>query len=215
MTSPEQNAQKVDQDGNLPAALNNLTHAVTALTEPRPQLVDGRLLKQPSWYMQLWDAVSGEQSNTGGGGGSKSRPPFWTDAFDTLNEIDTAVAVWQPAYTGTPPTVGRLHTLQAHKWRPQDVRAITQITAALQAWVITIETLLNPQPKWTLPNPCPACGTTTIHRRDGAGEMVRQPALQIGPNGCTCQHCRYTWAPAYFTHLAAVLGFALPAGVLE
>ncbi len=224
------------EDGNLPAALRSLDAAVSALCDPRAALA-GRSTCQachndtcehdckqhtcpghttwiPSWYLQLSDVVMGEQSNAGGGGGGKSRPPFWTDAHVLRDEIDTAAECWQPAFTGVPPTVGRLRCILARPWRPQDTRQIDQITAAVESWREAIDTLLNPPPKWTLPSPCPACETATVYRRDGAGEMVRQPALQLSKDGCTCQRCHYTWGPERFHILAATLGYPLAEGVL-
>jgi predicted RNA-binding Zn-ribbon protein involved in translation (DUF1610 family) len=131
-------------------------------------------------------------------------------------EIDTALEIWQPQYTGTPPAVGRLRGLQARKWRPQDVHGIDQISAACEAWAKDITALLNPVSVKHVAAACPACGTKTIHRRDSGGELVRQPALQIvALQGCTCLHCHTTWAPQYYLHLCRVLGFDMPAGVLE
>ena len=203
------------EDGNLPAARRDLDNAIHQLIEPRSTIHNNQIVTAPSLYMQLWDAVSGENNNGGGaGGGTKSRPPFWTDAFDLCNEIDQAVEAWQPAYTGVPPTIGRLKWLQDRKWRPQDVHSINQIIQAVTEWAAGITELMNPTPKWTLPNPCPACGKAVVYRKDGAGEQVRQPALQLGPNGCHCLHCRTLWAPDKFVFLARVLG-NLPDNVLE
>ncbi|WP_328360988.1 hypothetical protein OG976_09435 [Mycobacterium sp. NBC_00419] len=45
-------------------------------------------------YTQLKEAVElGQQSNTGSGRGSKSRPPFWTDAAVQLHNIDLMIKV--------------------------------------------------------------------------------------------------------------------------
>jgi hypothetical protein len=64
--------------------------------------------------------------------------------------------------------------------------------------------------------PCLACGAITVYRRDSAGELVRQPALQIvAEAGCSSIDRRYTWAPSHYLHLCRVLGLELPAGVLE
>lgn len=54
-----------------------------------------------------------------------------------------------------------------------------------------------------------------LHNRMSAGERVRQPALRIGEHGCQCGQCGQVWAPQYFAHLANVLGYELPEGVLE
>lgn len=204
----------IQPDGSLPLALRELGDAVAALTGPQSRLIGNRLIGIPSRYMQLQDATQGQQSNTGGGGGSKSRPPFWLDAFDLIREIDETVACWQPAYSGVPPTVGRLKHLYMRNWRPQDVRSITQIVTALAAWTASIDALLDPPPKWTLPSPCPACNTATVYRRDNAGDMVRQPALQLGPAGASCAKCHAVWGPQKFVWLANLLGYDKPAGML-
>lgn len=206
-------AQPIAEDGNLPAALRDLGDAIYTLCAPQQQHED-RLINAPCRYLQIQGAITGEQVNSGGGGGGKSRPPLWLDALDLVNEIDTAVEIWQPAYTGVPPTVGRLHWFLQRKWRPQDVRQLEQATGIIKSWVEAIDQLLNPEPKWTLPSPCPACQTATVYRRDGSGEMVRQPALQIGPAGCQCQRCKHTWEPSHFQLLAAALGYPLAEGVL-
>jgi hypothetical protein len=203
-----------EPDGALQPALTALADAVHALCGPQSRLIEGILVHIPSRYLQLRDATVGEQSNTGGGGGSKSRPPFWTDAFDLIREIDDALEVWQPAFTGVPPTVGRLRCLQARSWRPQDTRQLEQITRAVAEWAHSIDTLLDPPRRWTLPSPCPNCNTATVYKRDPGGEMIRQPALQIGPNGCTCSKCRAFWPPERFVFLARVLG-SLPENVLD
>lgn len=200
------------EDGFLPAALETLNDALHALCGPRTQYVEERLIYAPSRYMQLMDAVEGEQVNHGGGGGGKSRPPMWLDAHDLLSEIDQAAAIWQPAYTGVPATVGRLHWIAQRKWRPQDVRQIEQITRAVAEWAAAIDALLDPPRRWTLPSPCPACDTATVYRKDSSGEMVRQPALQIGTQGCTCLKCKAHWPPDQFIWLARVLG-SLPDNV--
>ncbi|GAS95484.1 Gp100 [Mycolicibacterium canariasense] len=195
----------VDEDGNLPAAREELADAVAGLCEPVLSLMDGKLMKAPSLYMQLFDAVSGEQAQTGSGTGSKSRPPFWTDAFDVKNEIDTALEIWQPQYTGVPPSVGRMRGLLERKWRPQDVHCIQQITTALGEWKQKINLTLTPTRKWSVPNACPNCGTKVVHRPDSGGLPVRQPALQFTDEGCKCLHCQYVWGVERFQILAAAL----------
>lgn len=205
----------VSEDGNLPAARTALEDALHALCGPQSRVVDDRLVYIPSRYLQLLDATMGEQVNTGGGGGSKSRPPFWLDAYDLRAEIDVAVECWQPAFTGTPPTVGRLHWIAQRKWRPQDVRQIDQITRAVAEWAHSIDTLLDPPRRWTLPSPCPECKTATVYKRDAAGELIRQPALQISPTGCICARCKTHWPPEHFLLLASVLGCEIPEGVVD
>jgi hypothetical protein len=204
------------EDGNLPAALRALDLAVHALCDPQHQYLESRLLTMPSLYLQLMDAVTGEQVNTGGGGGAKSRPPLWLDALKWLQEIDLALEVWQPAYSGVPATVGRCHWLLQRKWRPQDADRIEKMAETIRLWAVKIDELLNPPRVTTITAPCPACGTQFVHRRDDLGENVKMPALQIvADKGCTCQACRYTWEPSHYIHLCRVLGFEMPKGVLE
>lgn len=203
------------EDGNLPAAKEALQDAVHAISGSQTQIIDDKMVATPSRYLQLRDSITGEQINSGGGRGSKSRPPCWLDALDKLNEIDTTLEIWQPTYIGVPPTVGRLRWLLRKRWRPMDVKQIEQMTEVIDGWAAQIDALLNPPRKWTLPSPCPACGATIVQRRDSAGETVRQPALQVGVDGCHCVKCRTVWGPHLFTHLARVLGYEMPSGVLE
>lgn len=197
------------EDGALPLALTTLEDAVAALCDPINIYLDSQLLTSPSLYMQLMDAVMGEQSNTGTGGGSKSRPPFWTDAFDVLNEIDQALEIWQPQHSGVPASVGRMRELLQRPWRPQDCARINTLTKHLQAWAQKITATLFPQRKWTIPNPCPACGETTVYRPDAAGDPVRQPALQFTSEGCKCLACKYVWGVERFEILAAAIRYDL------
>lgn len=211
------------EDGNLPQARRQLDDAISALADPQPQtLHDGTLTWLDSAYVQLRDAIPGSKRDRTGVAGSQ--PPLWIDACQLLHEIDTAVAAWErpfPALCGDlsdeppPITILRLRAISDRSWRPQDVHSIQQIVAALESWCENITALLSDIPRWHLPAPCPACGRKTIYRHDNTGELVRQPALQITPQGCVCAGCHTTWAPQYFTHLARVLGYALPEGVLE
>ncbi|WP_396921645.1 hypothetical protein [Mycolicibacterium sp.] len=178
-------SQPIETDGNLPAARNKLSNAISALIDPKPthrQLDDGtnRIEWMDSLYDQLTDAVPGR----------------------TIS-CDTPIAVI------------RLQAVERRTWRPQDTTLVESIAAEIEAWATEIRSLLDPVKRWTLPNPCPACDTAIVYRRNSANETVRQPALQIGPNGCVCQNCHHTWAPEYFQHLAQVLGYELPSGVLE
>lgn len=229
-------AQPVEEDGNIVAALRDLEDAVSRLIEPEYKMAGsptcpnchnqtcdtdctqhtcrGHLAPTASLYMQIFDAVAGQQLQTGGGGGSKSRPPFDTDAFDLLTNIDELLEIWQPAYTGVPATIGRLRTMLTTNYRPQDVHGLEQKISIMRDWAAEIAEKLNPSVKWTLPNPCPACNKAVVYRKDSTGEPIRQPALQIGPQGCYCTNCRTIWAPDKFVFLAKVLG-TMPANVLE
>jgi hypothetical protein len=213
-------ADKVQEDGHLPAALQHLSDAISRLIDPKPATHDGQILWTESLWDQLCDAIPGSQGNRSAV--PQSSPPLNLDASELKREIDQAVAVWEPkseidASVDDPPhlTIIRIRALQQRRWRPQDVTAIDAITTSITAWSVAIHTLLNPTPRWTLPNPCPACNTATVHRRNTAGDMVRQPALQIGPTGCVCQNCRHEWAPQMFMFLARTLGYHDVPGVLE
>ncbi|EUA18451.1 putative phage protein [Mycobacterium xenopi 3993] len=70
-------------------------------------------------------------------------------------------------------------------------------------------------PRQTPARSLPGMRKKTVYRRDNAGDLVRQPALQITTQGCVCQHCRTVWGPERFMLLAKVLGYDLPPGVLE
>jgi hypothetical protein len=227
------------QDGNLPAALAALQTAIHGLIGETPQLAGrpdcpdchnndcpddceqhtcpGHLTPTESLYMQIYDAVGGGRTGQSKGTSRpRSLPTGWIDAQQIIDEIDTAVAIWQPAYTGTPATVGRLRWMLKSKYRPQDVHGLEQKTQILKEWATEINTLFDPPSVKHFSEPCPACGAKTAYRKDSAGEVVRMPALQIVTDkGCTCQACHYVWGPELYVHLARVLGCDLPAGVLE
>ncbi len=211
------------EDGNLPAARQRLGNAISALIDPKPETrqhdTDGTKIEWlDSLYDQLCDAVPGGQGN--GSSPPKSSPPMCIDAIDLLTSIRVKTSEWEPRpnidASGDPGPIEiiRLKALDARLWRPQDCTHIATIATTIQGWCASIRELLTPERHWTLPNPCPACQTAIVYRKNSAGESVRQPALQIGPNGCTCQNCRYTWDPQHFAHLARVLG-TMPDGVLE
>lgn len=205
MTVTATEIETVDEDGDLLTALDQLTNAVAALCNPQISYIDSQIRQAPSLYMQLFDAVSGEQAQSGSGTGSKSRPPFWTDAFDVKNEIDQALEALQPAHNGVPASVGRMRELLKRQWRPQDVRHMTQISGSLHYWADKITTTLSPQRKWSMPNACPNCGKASVYRPDSGGEVVRQPALSFTAEGCQCANCKYVWGVERFQILAAAL----------
>jgi len=216
------NIQPVHEDGNLPAARERLHQAITQLIDPHTELANGVHAEIPPLIMQLYDAIPGAQGT--GHSAARSLPPIWLDAARLYACIDTQVRKWQTDYQHCPqckhcsdtlPAVRRLETLQNKRWRPQDCRLLEDYAGQLENWVIEIDLLLTPQHKWHLPNPCPACDTAIVYRKDTAGDHVRQPALQIGPMGCECLNCHYIWGPQLFQHLANVLGYPLPSGVLQ
>lgn len=217
-------AVPVDSDGNLPGALEKLRDGVSALTDPKLQIVDGRKEWAEPLYSSLCDAVESVEGSGVFMGVAKSQPPIWTDAFDLRNKIDVRVKEWQRdpgIYDGdltqppTPETVRRLRILESLQWRPQDAKTLEGYGADLEHWCGEIKHLLNPEPVKTVSAPCPACQKRWVYRKDSAGENVRQPALQLTAQGCSCQACRYQWSPEYYLHLARVIGCDVPAGVLE
>lgn len=224
-------------DGDLRTARKHLADAIHRLTGRTRYTIDrdpdGEHRTDPrthttvafgdSLYTQLRDMIAGAQG-TQLGSTARSMPPLWVDAADVLTDIDTTIAAEQPdpgIFDGdlstepTADTIRRLHLIDDRTWRPQDVTHIEHLTDLINGWVTRIEELFDPPERRSLPNPCPACNTKVVYRRDSAGESVRQPALQIGVYGCECLHCHTVWGPDYFTHLARVLGYDRPAGVLE
>ena len=217
MTAPQP-----DQDTNLPAARRELHDAVTALINARPMMTDSETVWLDSLYLQLQGAVPGEKQHRSGV--ARSQPPAWIDAIDTLRDIDCTVTGWEPRWPAIPgdlmgdpepPTVLRLRIINARTWRPQDTPEVKKIGAKIQSWVDHITDLLTDTHVKHISAPCPACGKQTVYRKDSGGELVRQPALQITTMGCVCQACRASWSPDLYLHLARVLGYDLPAGVLE
>jgi hypothetical protein len=215
--------QEQPQDGNLPAARRRLEAAVWALVEPRTQWIEGKARHAPCLYLQLRDAVPGEQGNTRGQ--PRSVVPFWPDAMSLLDQIDTRIGIEQPMFKGVPPTVGRLRLIVARKWRPQDTRKVDQIADVIEQWVKEIDGLLNPEPSVYLyaappaigAAACTACQTDYVWKPDPGdnGRPKRQPALKVTKDGCRCQKCHASWEPGQLRMLAAALGYPLPAGVLE
>jgi hypothetical protein len=204
----------VSSERCLPAAIDRLYAAVARFADPAKELTQDALRVAPSLYEQLCEQIPAVARGDGRlRGAGRSVSPVWTDALDLRIEIDDAAQAWLPAGESTP---RRLRALAARRWRPQDTKAVEQIAAAVESWAAGIAALLSPQRVKHVSAPCPACGASTVYRRDGAGELVRQPALQIvAEHGCTCQACAYTWAPSHYVHLARVLGYDMPAGVLE
>lgn len=210
------------EDGNLPAARKYLADAIHGLAGRTTTTIDGRVHWGDSLYQQLRDNLGGMSG--GGGEGAHSQPPIWLDATTLLDEIDSAIRREQPdpgIFDGDlsrepiPETVRRLHLIEDRSWRPQDTHKVQQIADACVEWAHRILNLFEPPARKSLPNPCPACDTRVVYRKDSGGETVRQPALQIGANGCVCGACHTVWSPEYFVHLARVLGYPLAPGCLE
>jgi hypothetical protein len=176
------------------------------------QLVDGAILAVHSLYEQLVDAVAATARHDGFRSVHRSMPAIWADAFDVARDIDDAVREWCPEGDSTP---HGLRSLACAKWRPQDTQTVEDMAARVEVWTAKIAALLAPEKPKSISAPCPACGETRVYRKDSAGETVRQPALQITTRGCVCVACEAVWGPERFLFLCKLLGFPLPAGVLE
>ena len=136
--------------------------------------------------------------------------PVWIDALQLVDEIDVASLLWSRGSDAA----ARLLALTECGWSVEDTKRVGVMCDALEAWVAQIRELLDPPARWSLPNPCPACGVRTVYRiKDG--EHLRMAALQVGAEGCECQSCRTVWTPDRFVWLARLLGYEMPAGVLE
>ncbi|WP_052061926.1 DUF7341 domain-containing protein [Rhodococcoides fascians] len=204
----------------------HVSYAATVFTEAVDDLIGlqrttvttdsgPRIVALPSRYAEIVSSIAGAQG-TAFGGVARSMPPLWVDAVDWLTLVDGEVREWTPHSLATD-TVVRLRDLVEHPWRPQDVDLLQHYTQTLQIWTRRAHDLLNPDEthRWELTAACPACNVKTVHRKDSAGDYVRQAALQITADGCKCTACHTTWGPQYFTHLAAVLGCTTPEGVLQ
>lgn len=200
-------------EAGLPVAVDRLHAAVCGLVDPRKQMAGGAVQIAPSLYDALVDEIhpnarSVEYSAAVG----RSLPPVWVDALDQKRAIDDRARRWSPSQPSTP---ARLREIAARRWRPQDTRKIREMTEEIRSWSVAVRTLLDPPRVFTVAAPCPACGTRSVHRQV-AGESVRTPALQLVANtGCTCLACHTHWAPEKYLFLCRLLGFTLPAGVLE
>jgi len=208
-------------EGSLPEARRQLSDAVSALIDPKPVAHDGVIRWQECLYVQLSDALYTQRSL--GAAVSKSRPPFWISAADLLIEIDTAIEAWEPrplidaADDDLPAiTIIRLRAFEERRFRPQDTRQVEQAATIIESWCAEITRLLDEDDnRWRLPAPCPVdgCGARWVYRND-CGEQIRQPALKLTTESCTCQRCKTVWPKERFQILAAVLGYPVPEGVL-
>lgn len=200
-------------DGNIQAAKTRLNHAVDRLTQPKYGTFNHTQYSAPCLYQQLQSEAAGNQGTARTP--AKSLPPLWIDAVQLRDDIDRQVHKWcrRSHDVSTP---ARLAVLADNGWRPQDTLYVSDMARTIDIWCDSITNLLEPQSQKFISAPCPACGRETVYRKDSAGDIVRQPALKMELNvGCQCQHCKAHWGPDLYMHLARVLGFDLPEGVLE
>lgn len=154
----------------------------------------------PGLLAQLTRAIMADTGRAGRGPG-RAPLPISADALDLHTTIARDLGV-RPAdlahFLATLPDLAR--TVRDPDW-------LGDTANTLQLAITAIEQLLDPPRRLEAVEPCPACGVRTVHRRDSAGEYVRQAALILTPGiGCTCQHCRTHWPPEQLEHLALVLG---------
>ena len=152
-------------------------------------------------------------AKTGQGKGKPgSMVPVQVDALDLLERIDRQAAVWcmEP---GT--TADRLHSLADRQYRPEDAPDILECASTIEGWVVEARQIIDPPRRMSVAAPCPECGKSVVYRPDSGGDVVRQPALQIGADGCQCQHCRTMWHPESYRLLAKVLQIPDPEGVID
>ena len=199
-------------DGNIMAAKVKLKRAVDRLIEKRPAVHYDATVYQPSLYACLVSDLAGTQGDTRTP--AKSLPPLWIDAVQLATDIDYQTRKWCPKPGNTP---YRLQSLAFAAWRPQDTDQVFDIIRTVNHWCESILNLLDPENrKYIEDAACPSCGKKIVYRRDGGGDMVRQPALKLVVNqGCTCQSCDAFWAPEKFLFLGRLLGYDTPEGVLE
>lgn len=197
-------------DGNITAAKTRLVQAVARLCDPRTTLIAGHPHTADSLYDTLRSDIAGRQGETKTP--AKSLPPIWIDASMLITTIDRQSRSWQPRGDGT---CHRLRLLSWRPWRPQDHDRVTAISRDITGWCDQIGSMLDPISRKSITAACPSCGRRHVYRKDSAGEMVRRDALEITAAGCVCLHCDAAWAPDRYLWLIKLLGFDLPAGVLE
>lgn len=203
-------------DGNVQAAKVRMGRAVDSLCRPRLAVYHTCTREAPSLYDCLKSDVAGTQGDSRTP--AKSLPPIWIDAVMLLNDIDTETRQWtrKRDVADSRTTPQRLLSLPDLPWRPQDTDKVVDMTSTIDQWTENIRHLLDPQSVKTLSAPCPTCGKQWFHRRDSAGDLVRQPALQVVASvGASCLVCGATWSPDRYLFLCRLLGFDLPVGVLE
>jgi len=203
---------------HLPASLTRLDSAIAGLCEPTQYIVDGHLRFAPSRYKQLVDARAGKRG-LGGTRTSKPITELWLDALMLSDEIHATVCQWQPVrfvcHAECVSIAGRLSSLRARSWRPQDVKQLDSYSDSIEAWSKQIETLLSSEARLTLPNPCPECGKKNGHKVDSAGERVRCAALHVSLTGAECTACHARWSADQLPFLGRLLEYAPLEGVVE
>lgn len=171
---------------------------------------------------QLRDEVA-NSSNRGGRRKSSSSSPVGVDALDLWNTIATG-ALFLAAQTGAHiDGVDTEHVLRASVAATSllaDLEAALGVRLALQGWVKSIRTLLDPPkrvPLWTQACPVEDCGEETVWRLDESdGEVKRTAALEVSfaedtlgqvvAKEARCLACGAEWGRQSLLFLARLLG---------
>lgn len=190
-------------DGALQPAVRRFEDAVSALIDPRCEIVDGRRCWLDSLYSELADSLAGQQGYAGERV-PRSLPILWLEAHDVLAEIDRTVAQWRGDGKSTP---ARLAALSEAKYRPQDTTLLTDRAARLESFAKAIKGLLLPEiVVYLRGHHCPVCGHSHIRRTDSGGAEVTAPALVIHGDEALCAHCRTVWEYSRLPLLGRMLG---------
>lgn len=191
---------------DLEALRADIERGVAALVKPSPVRIvraDGTV--DEAWQASLLDQLdTAVMSNSGGTvPGRRSTPiPISAEALDLQMEI----AAWFGVRASALST--HLQQLPDQAKYTRDHTVLDDIARALTWAAREIQTLLDPPRKLHAAAPCPACGARVVYRPDGCGEVVRQPALRLDPDSCTCTclGCRAFWPTERLELLALTLG---------
>jgi hypothetical protein len=195
---------------SVPEALNELHTAAAELLEPitRKVLRDGGTTTShtaPSRLNQLRAAIGTSGESGGGGRGSGIPIPIDPSATDLLSEITTgAVDMHDRALEQSRPTIeDHIRSTVALVERWDEPSMIAWATGWLRFWQRAIDNQFNPQPRYHLDTPCPACGARMAFRFDTTiGENVQVPALIVDSRtGADCRACGAHWSPEQFEEL--------------
>lgn len=169
-----------------------------------------------SLYVLMRESITGVVRESEGSSEKRSTPPLWLDCSSWSDTVDRDVKSWWLDSEGPSEhaTVNRLFNMADAGWTPEHVETLKTATRIISKWITKAETLLDGERRFDLVASCPACGEAHSLRRDSAGELVRQPALQVSAQGCVCLSCEAYWGPERFLMLAAALG-CNDIGVLE
>lgn len=183
---------------------------------------------RPSVYDEMRSDLAGRQG-TSTGGVARSLPPVWVDGLDWLAEVDRRVAWWTEQFgldgeqgrvdvvhygiifdtAGT--TAARLRNFAEYQWPDDQIWLMYGglIARELEGWKAKADQLVEDVQlrKLEVTAPCPQCGERYVYRKDSAGEVVRQAALQMTLDGCKCLSCNDLWAQDKLLTLSRVIDY--------